>query len=68
MDYHICLLGHGYTLRWTRDWTGQNVSTYHACGYTSREEMETERAKLLLEIGWTPPRWWQFWRSRDTVL
>lgn len=60
---HSCQLGHGYTVVYD----GGNARV-HACGFDTREEMERERADCLKQVGWTPPRWWQWWRWNDTRL
>lgn len=52
----------GYEFRW-------GDLSYRAGGFPTREAMEKERKALIEEMkarGWTRPRWWQFWRSRDT--
>jgi hypothetical protein len=30
------------------------------------EEAVAEAIKLAKRYGWTPPKWWQFWRWSDT--
>ena len=35
------------------------------------EPLESVRKKAVdhaTELGWTPPRWWQFWRWADTQI
>ncbi len=60
---------YGYSIHWTQfDGTKQRVS---AEWFDTLEEMERERAeafKTLKKVGWTPPRWWQWWRWNDTRL
>ena len=52
----------GYIIRWGSLELGAN-------GFSTYEQMEKSRQAsfdLLAVDGWTQPRWWQFWRSRDT--
>ena len=53
---------HGFSIRW-------GDKTISASGFESREAMEAARAAefaSMRELGWTPPRWWQLSRRRDT--
>ena len=34
-------------------------------GCDSSEEARTEALRMAKESGWTPPRWWQWWRWSD---
>jgi len=54
---------YGYTLRWTaRDGT-RTVRTSEA----ETPELAVAAAVYVARAaGWTPPRWWQFWRWRDS--
>jgi hypothetical protein len=52
----------GYTIVW-------GLRKVSAVGFPTRGEMEAARAEefnRIREMGWTPPRWWQFWRGGDT--
>jgi hypothetical protein len=64
MNDHMCQLGHGYTVVWTR--FGEGRSTFHACGFSTPEEADKSRAESLRGYGWEPPKWWQWWRWDDT--
>lgn len=54
---------HSFVIRWTRaDGMEQVVRTKRATFDEARTAAITEASKL----GWTPPRWFEFWRWRDT--
>jgi hypothetical protein len=46
----------GYTVRW---WNGQSCTS---SGYKTKEEAKAAAFAFAKELGWTPRRWWQFWR------
>lgn len=57
---------YGQTIKWTQ-WDG----TKHAFTVSECESWEEARAIVVewaTERGWTPPKWWQFWRWGDTRL
>lgn len=56
----------GYQVVWNRN-PGERA-VYEESGFETRDEMYAARDELLREIGWTPPRWWQYWRWDDTRL
>ena len=39
----------------------------HSSG-TDKAEVKTNVLKVAIRMGWTPPKWWQFWRWRDTRI
>jgi hypothetical protein len=53
---------HGFSIRW-------GDRTVSAGGFSTWEEMQAFRDSEFDDMaakGWTQPRWWQFWRARDT--
>ena len=36
-------------------------------GFETREDARREAIKQAKELGWTPPRWWQWWRRSELV-
>jgi hypothetical protein len=57
---------HGYQIRWTERWDSPGATTIGERGFRSRAEMEKARAETIKRIGWTPPKWWQWWRWNDS--
>ena len=49
-------------------WTGRdgNVSVLTVNGYPTAEAAAAKAFHDAREFGWTPPRWWQWWRKGDT--
>lgn len=43
-------------------------NSWTASGHDSLEEAVREAFKMAYKHGWQPPRWWEFWRIRDTRL
>lgn len=56
---------YGATIRWS-DSYGRNEVTVSKC--SSREEAWRETEACARRSGWTPPRWWQWWRWSDTRI
>ncbi len=55
---------YGQTIYW-RDLRGvTSAVTVDKC--TSPKEATTNAIAFAKELGWTPPKWWQFWRWSDT--
>ncbi len=55
---------YGQVVKWT-DFDG----SVHTLGvdYCNTAEEATQTAfRIAIGAGWTPPRWWQWWRWRDT--
>lgn len=51
-------------------WT-QKDGTVTKVKVSGRESSEQAAKDVLwdaLMFGWTPPRWWQWWRKNDTTL
>jgi len=55
---------YGYEISWTPKW-GEGMQRIREDGFTSRSEMEQARRETIERIGWTPPKWWQWWRMND---
>jgi hypothetical protein len=51
--------GWGYTIRW-------GDQTFAIKGCESAEEAKAKCVKWVTDNGWTPPKWWQWWRWDDT--
>lgn len=54
---------YGRSFKWTR--LGGTVSTWGGSGYHTQEQCDRETFAHAISIGWTPPKWWQFWRWDD---
>jgi len=51
--------GYGYHIKW--GW-----SSFAVRGQPSYEEAKRKCIEWATKHGWTPPKWWQFWRWNDT--
>jgi hypothetical protein len=60
------MISYGQTIRWT-DFDG-TISRITNSGYDSADEARHEAIERARELGWTPPKWWQFWRWDDTRI
>jgi hypothetical protein len=56
---------YGVTIRWT-DRNGQQSCGVDGC--ETREEAWEQAEGFARRGGWTPPKWWQWWRWHDTRL
>lgn len=56
----------GQIVRWTT--FDGNVFTFELSGYSTVEEAKFDALRRAKVVGWTPPRWWQWWRRDDTTL
>ena len=69
-DYEM-LQKHGViyskTVKWTDNWGCRHTTVTGIKSPFEQEALDDawEKAKAL---GWTPPRWWQWWRWGDTKL
>lgn len=52
-------IGYGYRIKW-----GDN--SFAVQGQPSPEEAKAMCIEWATKHGWTPPKWWQFWRWGDT--
>lgn len=55
---------YSYTIKWTL-WSGES-QTVSERWFDTLEEMEAARRETAKRIGWTPPKWWQYWRWLDS--
>lgn len=55
-------MGHGQQISWTLR-NGTSFVTVH--DYPSREAALAAAIESARAFGWTPPRWWQWWRWGD---
>lgn len=54
---------YGYSIEWTTRSGRQSVGVDGCSTAIKAYEKTVQFAK---DCGWTPPRWWQFWRWSDT--
>lgn len=45
---------------------GDAIHAVEASGFKTRREAFAAALEDARASGWTPPRWWQFWRWSDT--
>ncbi|MDE2096884.1 MAG: hypothetical protein KGL39_06515 [Patescibacteria group bacterium] len=57
---------YGQTIMWT-DFRG-DVTTITYSGFPTIEEARKCVIESAARQGWTPPKWWQYWRWNDTRL
>ena len=60
-----CCLQYSYELHWTPTWGG-GTTTYGVTCCRSQEDAWAIVVAMAERDGWTPPRWWQWWRRGDT--
>jgi len=53
-------------IEWTVFGEGKKLSI--ADGFASYDMANKIAIKVAKDMGWTPPKWWQFWRWTDTRL
>lgn len=61
------MIGYSYTLVWTLPNGDRTI--VESRRFDTREAMEEDRNWYLIrwkERGWTPPKWWQWWRKGDS--
>ena len=58
------LLFYEYSITYTELFRGK--TSCGCMGESSQEEAIKETVELAKLDGWTQPKWWQFWRWRDT--
>ena len=57
---------HGFTMR--QSFFGGGFITWTASGCRTRTDAIACTYAEAIDDEWTPPRWWQWWRWRDTRL
>jgi hypothetical protein len=58
---------YGQTIEWTTIWGECYTVEVWGCACCSTREDVTRDALTVARLaGWTPPRWWQWWRRNDT--
>ncbi len=57
----------GQSITWTEYGNGC-VTTITVNGRESAEQARKDAIEDALYFGWTPVKWWQWWRSNDTKL
>lgn len=55
---------YGQTIHWT-GWDFESTVSVQGC--SSSEEAFSEAVLTAKAMGWTPPRWWQWWRWSERV-
>lgn len=55
---------YGYSIQWTTFCGGKTSAGVSEM--PSPEVAYHEALAFAIRCGWTPPRWWQFWRWSDT--
>ena len=57
--------GYGITITWTK-WDGKRKFT--SLNFPDFNEAWRAALDLARADGWYPPKWWEIWRWRDTML
>lgn len=52
-----------YTVHWIK--FPNKYSNMTSSGWETPEEAKKAALEFAAECGWTPRRWWQFWRWRE---
>lgn len=61
---HPVYNGFGWHIKWTK--IDGSVETFAVDGADSVSAAQEKAIKWAARNGWTPPKWWQWWRRRDT--
>jgi hypothetical protein len=56
---------HSATIEWTDRDGSSGVLTVSGCNSPAEAWKEVE--ECARNMGWTPPKWWQWWRINDTL-
>jgi len=57
---------YGQEIKWTRF---NGAKSFVSCFNCESIEIAQEQAlKSAKQAGWTPPKWWQWWRWKDTRI
>lgn len=59
------MITHGQTITWT-DFNGTR-SSFEATGCVSAQAALREAIAGAKAFGWTPPKWWQWWRWHEPI-
>ena len=54
----------GQSVRWTT--LDGSVADVHTTGHTTMDAAQETGFRMATRMGWTPIRWWKFWRWGDT--
>lgn len=54
---------YSHSIHWTGNKTWTRVTSN---GKPTPKEAKTEAIGMAVRMGWTPPKWWQWWRRHDT--
>ncbi len=57
-------VGYGWHIKWTK--LDGSIERFSVEGAPSLEEAQRQVEEWATRNGWTPPKWWQWWRWRDT--
>ena len=60
---NVVTIGFARSFRWT-SFDG-SVSEFQSPTYRTHAECEAQAYACARRVGWTPPRWWQWWRWKD---
>ena len=57
---------YGFNISWThRD---GSITTVEVYDHDSLDDAKKAAKESAIYFGWTPPKWWQWWRWDDTRL
>lgn len=59
------MVSYGRTIRWYG--LDGSVSTFTVDKCETPQEALSEAITSAKAFGWTPPRWWQWWRWREPI-
>lgn len=60
---------HGQTIAWTGGGglDGAITQSVSVEGCATREEAFSKAIQFAKDAGWTPPKWWQWWRWSEPI-
>ena len=57
---------YGFTIKWTTV-IGDRI-TFGVNGCKTCDEAKQQALEIAKDLGWTRPKWWQWWRRNDTKI
>ena len=63
----VVTITYGHTIRWTTGWLDE-ATVISTSGHNTHAEAVSRAIDFAKAAGWTPAKWWQWWRWNDTKI
>ena len=60
------MIKYGQDITYTDFWGRETICGCN--GHDTLEEAQKEAIEMAKLDGWTPPKWWEWWRRKDTRI